>query len=145
MGGDPHDPRMLRLVFPATEMAVRTALRRLTSAAPLCELPQDIIDSAEIVIVEALNNIVEHAYANEVGEIELRIDTDDSNILVEIIDQGVALPGLALPEARLPDHAELPEGGFGWFLIHELTNGLAYRREGSRNILDLSLPIRPEA
>lgn len=141
MGHDSESGRAMRFVFPATEQDVRQALRRLTDAPPLCHLPKAVIDTVVIVVVEALNNIVEHAYAKDPGEIDLRIDTSDGQILVEIIDAGLPLPGLCLPDPKLPDPASLPEGGFGWFLIHELTNSLSYQRDGNRNILRLGLPV----
>lgn len=34
----------------------------------------------------------------------------------------------------------LPEGGFGWLIIHGLTRSLVYFREGSRNLLAFNIP-----
>ncbi|WP_280514091.1 hypothetical protein [Allosediminivita pacifica] len=42
----------------------------------------------------------------------------------------------------MPDPAGLPEGGFGWFLIHELARELAYRHDGGMNRLTFRLPLR---
>ena len=33
--------------------------------------------------------------------------------------------------------ADLPEGGFGWRMIRDLTEELLYRRQDGRNILEL--------
>jgi serine/threonine-protein kinase RsbW len=136
-------PGTLRLVFPATETEVRKALGVLTSAGPLCDLPSAAIETAELVIVEVLNNIVEHAYAQSSGEIEVRLGHDGPHILVEIIDTGQPLPGLSLPLPKLPDTSDLPEGGFGWYLIRTLASDVTYRRAGGRNMLRLCLPACP--
>ena len=64
---------------------------------------------------------------------------------VRLVDQGRAMPGLTLPEGKLPRHdvalEDLPEGGFGWFLIHNLTQRLTYRRIGAKNQLDFEIPL----
>jgi serine/threonine-protein kinase RsbW len=36
---------------------------------------------------------------------------------------------------------DLPEGGFGWFLIRELTKDLQYVRHEDQNRLTFSIPI----
>lgn len=141
MEADPAHGRKMRLVFPATEQDVRNAVRRLTAAPPLSDLPRVDIDSVEIVVVEALNNIVEHAYPDSPGDIDLCIEAGNDQITVEIIDTGKPLPDLRPPEPRLPDHTTLPEGGFGWFLIHSLTTTMSYLRDGNRNVLRLGLIV----
>ena len=35
----------------------------------------------------------------------------------------------------------LPEGGFGWYLIQDLTASLSYFREGRRNFLAFIVPV----
>ena len=39
------------------------------------------------------------------------------------------------------DMQDLPEGGFGWFLIRTLTTDLRYRREAGRNRLSFQMGI----
>ncbi|WP_158243215.1 ATP-binding protein [Acidimangrovimonas sediminis] len=58
-----------------------------------------------------------------------------------VYDWGRALPGGTLPDGRLPPIAagELPEGGFGWYLIRALASDLNHGREGGRNWLRFSL------
>ena len=53
-------------------------------------------------------------------------------------------PGPDQPAAdavALPDPAGLPEGGFGWFLIQDLTQALCYYRRESRNYLAFNIPF----
>lgn len=140
MGGETAAPNRLRLVFPATELDVRAAIQHLLAAMPVCGLTLDARGTAEIVLVETLNNIVEHAYAGEVGEIDLRLQLEGPFLLVEVVDFGKPLPQEALPAKSLPDCDLLPEGGFGWFLIHSLSQDLRYQRKSGSNLLTFRLP-----
>lgn len=99
----------------------------------------------ELVVAEVLNNIVEHAYqAQPAGEIRASLAFRGDSLCAEFTDFGAAMPGLCLPagEAAEIDVAveDLPEGGFGWFLIHTLARDLHYRREGGANHLTLAVP-----
>ena len=133
----------MRLVFPATEMSVRMAVCRLISEMPVSALDDDTRGTAEIVLAEALNNIVEHAYAGVAGEIDLRLMREADALAVEIVDFGTAIPGGKAPTPDLPDCDALPEGGFGWYLIQTLSRDLTYVRSGSANVLRFRLAIDP--
>ena len=138
----PSDPRVVRLVFDSDPMAVRTALRMLFEGRPLHRLSEDDRGTAEIVLSEALNNIVEHAYAVHRGKIEVSVRVAQGALICTVIDQGLPMPGECLPEGRLPEVRgveELPEGGFGWHLIRTLSRDLAYRRIDGRNELRFRL------
>ena len=96
-----------------------------------------------IVLAEALNNIVEHAYAGTCcGEITLTLWQSEGEVACRITDRGHAMPDEVLPAGVLKDHAEsaeLPEGGFGWFLIRTLSRDLRYARLGTLNELTFVL------
>lgn len=138
MPSDPPDPgRETRIVLASDPMAVREALGRLVQALRLQALPDEDCGTAEIVLAEALNNVVEHAYAASPGEIELTVTLSGGALTCTIRDQGRPMPG-ALPAGTLPalappDH--IPEGGFGWHLIRALSRDLHYRRQDGHNLL----------
>ena len=123
-----------RLTIPGHQTAVRDGLRALLDTLLLQSLPEDGRGTAEIVLAEALNNIVEHAYAHHDGEIEISLQLRQNQLLCRISDTGLPMPGGQLPAgvlAPLGDFADLPEGGFGWHLIRSLARDLAYvRRQG---------------
>lgn len=127
-----------RIVIPSDPMAVRQALCALFDRLMAGRMSADARDTAQIVLAEALNNIVEHAYAQSPGEIEVTIELCRGGLTCRIMDAGLPLPGGALPDGQIaPLCAEddLPEGGFGWHLIRTLSEDLHYRREGERNFL----------
>jgi len=131
-----------RVTIPSTTLAVRDALRALFDALTTDPMPQETRDAAQIVLAEALNNIVEHAYAQMPGEIEVTLAVTDCGIQCDIIDFGLPMPGEVLPSGHLPAQgalADLPEGGFGWYLIRTLSQDLQYRRDGARNLLSFRI------
>ena len=99
----------------------------------------------ELVAAEALNNIVEHAYGDEQGIIEITASPTGSSVQFCLKDQGTRMPDDQVPLGEFQDFPsdplELPEGGFGWFLIHDLTDGLTYERNGKNNVLRFSVEI----
>ena len=130
----------------ATALDVRRMLGELRAHLAAENLPDDDCSNVEIALAEALNNIVEHACRpGPHGTITLMLSVGQRNLTCELRDRGVAMPGLAPPGGTVPDitglRATLPEGGFGWPLIHALTARLHYLRDGEENrlILDFDL------
>ncbi|MFN6979493.1 MAG: ATP-binding protein, partial [Gemmobacter sp.] len=79
------------------------------------------------------------------GEIDLVLEPGPSGMRCAITDRGAPMPGLALPEGRLPPPGpEVPEGGFGWHLIRSLARDLEYERQDGFNRLRFNLPTAPE-
>jgi serine/threonine-protein kinase RsbW len=132
---------LARIVFPGTPCAVREALAALIHGPILASVPDDERGTAELVLAEALNNIVEHAYAQGPGDIEVTIRRVQGDLDCRIVDMGLPMPDEAPPKGSLPvqDPDDLPEGGFGWFLIRTLSRDLRYARVGSSNELTFRL------
>lgn len=136
--------RIVRLSVPATGAGVREALARLTEVLSSFDIASDGHGNAEIVLAELLNNIVEHAYLDRgTGSIDLVYEVDRAVLSATVTDFGVPMPGSRMPHKRSANlevaRHELPEGGFGWFLIHELVDSLSYKRHGNRNIVRFSM------
>jgi len=105
----------------------------------------DDAQNLEIALAEIINNIAEHAYGEATdGPIELTVLADDTCLVFILVDQGLAMPGMSIPAAQVHDLdvplLELPEGGFGWFLIRTLAGNLDYRRIDGQNHLTFSMP-----
>lgn len=118
--------------------AVRDGLAKLMAMQPLLDLSDDIRGTLEIVLAEALNNVVEHAYRDGPGPIRVCVDHLAPMLKVSVYDQGLPMPEGRLPDGELKpilEGEDLPEGGFGWFLIRTLTLDLAYERQGAVNHL----------
>lgn len=136
------------IVIPAQDSAVRTGLRFLFDHLPLRDLNEEDRGTMEIVLAEALNNIVEHAYADFQGEIEIALWQTGKDLHCSLVDNGHSMPNGQLPAGNLPtigDHSLLPEGGFGWHLIRSLSKDLSYRRDGAKNVLTFHLETAKSA
>lgn len=128
--------------FTATELDARSGISLVMERLRDFNLPEDRFGDVQIVLAEAVNNVVEHAYAGKaVGDVRICCDFDHKHLLIRISDAGPPFPGGKLPEGKPADISgpidTLPEGGFGWFLIRELTNSLHYERHDGSNQLSL--------
>ena len=135
----------LNLEIVSNPMAVRAGLSVLLAAplfAPICSADRG---TAEIVLAEAMNNIVEHAYATKPGTICLTLSIEGDKLLCQIEDHGLPMPGETMPLGKLRDfdgRDDLPEGGFGWHLIRTLSHDLSYERRDLFNLLRFRLDAR---
>lgn len=116
------------------------------------EVSDDTLGRLELVLAEVMNNVAEHApvpdtaIAPDTGRlpmIHLCIVRHGSGLACALTDDGVSLPDECLLPRSLPALVtdDLPEGGFGWFLIQDLTQALCYYREGNRNYLAFNIPF----
>ncbi|MGV6811494.1 MAG: ATP-binding protein [Brevirhabdus sp.] len=136
----------LEMDFTGTEPAVRVALDRMRDALAAAGLSEDMVGRFEIVMAEALNNVVEHAYAEHAsGLVSVALNWSGNGVNCKIVDEGDEMPGHEPPKGRAtpvdcPFDA-LPEGGFGWHLIHTLACEVRYERAHNRNLLVFRVPI----
>jgi len=144
-----HGDAIFAARFPATDAAVRSHLEALESRLRQSRVSSDRCNDLQIVLGEVLNNIVEHSIAGaddagaDDGCIELAIRHDHGRLLVETRDAGRPLPPSLLTGADAPaidtDLDDMPEGGFGWFIIHTLVDDMMYERDDGRNLLSFSI------
>lgn len=139
----PFRTRASHVIADADALAVRHGLECLFAQEPLRCLSDDLRGTAEIVMAEALNNIVEHAYSAGAGAIEISVKLGEHGLDCTIADHGAPMPNHTLPKGAphiLDDMENLPEGGFGWFLIRTLAQDLQYSRSRDQNFLRFRLP-----
>ncbi len=127
-------------------MAVRNGLAAAIASLKLLNLPAEEYGTIELVLAEVMNNIVEHAYADtQDGVIELSIQPKERGLYCTFHDTGHPMPDGAVPLGNLSSPSceidDLPEGGFGWFLIRDLARDLEYIRENGTNILTFRIAV----
>ncbi|MFG6565230.1 ATP-binding protein [Sulfitobacter sp. 1A13421] len=127
--------------------AARQALTLLLDALSCLSLGAEEVCVVRLVVAEMLNNIVEHAYPDphHPGPIHIACHHAPDGLHIAVSDEGLPMPDLQAP-LGLPQEidrpvCDLPEGGFGWFLIRDLAKDLAYRRLAQENRIDLRLPV----
>lgn len=139
-----HAEVSLSRTLDSSLVAVSAGLQEMFSSNLLLELSVGSRATVEIVLAEVLNNVVEHAYANYPGSIDIGITAGNGFMFVRIVDAGLPMPGEELPGGRLgkaTDIQDLQEGGFGWYLIRSLSQDLSYLRDGNMNILSFCVGV----
>lgn len=136
----------MHLNFKSDPLHVRDALKSILQGLENSGAIADDIATAEIVLAEVLNNIVEHAYQERGdGEIDLRLFETAYGLTCMFSDHGVAMPDAKLPMGKMNnldcEVDDLPEGGFGWSMLHALTDDLSYTRQNGANLLSFNLPF----
>ncbi|KGJ05982.1 serine/threonine-protein kinase RsbW [Paracoccus halophilus] len=152
---------MLHRIFRADPMTVREALvflhDRFDGSAG-----DEVIARLELAVAEVLNNISQHGAQHgalpldgrpHAPLVHLCVARHTGGIACAVTDDGRPLPSTCLEPAALPyaapgpdspkppDISALPQAGYGWFLIRELTASLSYFREGRRNFLAFIVPV----
>jgi len=107
---------------------IRCVRATLTSFAEKFGLSRQGICDAELAVNEALANIIEHAYENEVtGLIEMSIDWDDvDGLIVNIRDFGKKSDPSCFKSRDLDD---LSDSGLGVYLMQNLMDEVSFNTE----------------
>lgn len=139
---------MFHRVLRADPQDVRRTLTDLNSRFG-SQVSADTMGRLELVLAEVMNNVTEHACDGMApgagpGSMHLCVVMHDTGLSCAITDDGAKLPADCLKPRSLPamDPLDLPEGGFGWFLIQGLTQSLCYYREEHRNCLAFTVPYQ---
>jgi len=135
-----------RTAFRATFDNVRLAISNAMDTLHPLSLSEEETSSIQIVLAEALNNVVEHAYPEgDPGDVKLVLRHGRAGLLIEIRDNGRPMPNGKTPLGQHPTELHprnnLPEGGFGWFLIRELAKDMVYDRENGENFLIFRMDV----
>ena len=146
-GSPPAQDALLHLHFDSSPMAVSGVIETILSAIRAERTVSNADQSnIEIVLAEIINNICEHAYRGDpTGPIEATVIPQADAIEFRLTDKGRSMPRGALPSGAPQDlncdSQDLPEGGFGWLLIHRLAQRLGYSRENGENRLRFEIRL----
>lgn len=104
----------------------------------LCEIaslpPLDVFQ-IEVAVVEALNNVIFHAYQNRPEhQVTLIWSLANQCLCIEIVDQGQAM--VKLPDAHMPE--ALQENGRGWPIMMAYMDRVEYHSVNGVNTLTLT-------
>lgn len=97
---------------------------------------------AEVSVVEAVNNAIEHAYENEGGHrLEVVVTIEPDRITFQVCDWGHSLhwngepPPPPVVDAN--DVERLSEGGRGLFIMYAFSDHIDYHHIDDKNVLTL--------
>ena len=102
-------------------------------------LTPDLVFNLNLVLEEAVSNVILYAYPKEEHEIiTLSARKDDNMLIFVLTDSGKEFDPTQIPDADVTLSAEEREiGGLGIFLIRQIMNTVEYQRIEGRNVLTL--------
>ncbi|MBN1865442.1 MAG: SpoIIE family protein phosphatase [Victivallales bacterium] len=109
--------------------------------------PDEDVASIELALVEAANNIVEHAYNFDASQpLQLSIFHRGDHIELLFFDRGPAFDygKIMRPDFEWDKFDDIPEGGWGIFLIDSIMDSVERDRQGNINILKMTRKLPPE-
>ncbi|WP_415401264.1 ATP-binding protein [Tateyamaria sp. SN3-11] len=136
-----------RVSVQSGELAVREALKKILDGLGPLSLDVEEAGTVELVMAEALNNVIEHAYpaGDPKGPISITCTHARDGLHLTVVDRGRGMPDGQTPLGAAAnvdvDLCDMPEGGFGWFLIKDLAKDVTYARVEPENRLSLRLAV----
>lgn len=125
--------------LPATIENLRSFLQYASRCAREMGFPPERVNEVELVVEEALVNIIRHAYPDNRGSIDLKCDSiGNHGLAISIEDEGIPFDLLLHPDPDLS--SDIPSrkvGGLGVFLIKKMADDVRYVRNGMTNVLTL--------
>lgn len=93
---------------------------------------------------EVLVNIINYAYPDKEGSIEINCKPGQEQLRIEIVDSGIPFRPLDIPEPdiNLPLEERSP-GGLGIFMMRKIMDQVSYTRDQGRNILTMAKGKQP--
>lgn len=129
-----------QITIESNYLAIRDASDLLKQYCAQYHISPELSGQLELIMVEALNNVIKHAYQGEDGSkiyIEFTDAPQHSTIFIE--DFGIPAPNLLHDsEIAFPDEDFLPEGGWGLPLIQALSDRISYCSDNKSNRLSLT-------
>ena len=92
----------------------------------------------ELALVEAVNNVIRHAYRGEPGHpVRVAFSVRDGQFAIEVEDEGLPMPPRPSPVLDFDpaDVGSLPEGGMGLYIIHTVMDEVEFRRHDGVNAM----------
>jgi anti-sigma regulatory factor (Ser/Thr protein kinase) len=105
--------------------------------------PEKAIFEMQLALDEVVTNVISYAYSDGgIHELRVTLTSSDGEVVARVEDDGRPFDPLDAPQPTIDAPLEeRPIGGLGWHLVRKVTNELAYRREGDKNVLTLKKQI----
>ncbi len=105
-----------------------------------CRIKEDKCYAIEVALLEALNNVVKHAYKGVPGNpIRVMLEVSQEKIEIKIFDEGSGEPRKKAETLSFDpvDIINLPEGGMGLFIIEKLMDQTEFKVENKKNVFSM--------
>jgi serine/threonine-protein kinase RsbW len=128
---------MLTLRLPATMESLDMLRTFVLQCASHCGVRLHKLPDIDLVLEELLTNVIQYAYPDGGGDIEVQCFMEAPAYFCLIIqDWGRAFDPLAKETPCVSaDVCERPVGGLGIYLVRNKADDVYYQRQGDRNVL----------
>lgn len=125
-----------RLIVPGQFDRLTEIAAFVTQAARTCGLNDDDVFHVEMAVDEACSNIIEHAYADQAGEIEIACFCPAAGLFEVVLrDSGLPFDPEEVPEPQMGvtvDVDRLNEGGLGLYFMRKLMDEVRFESAPGR-------------
>ncbi len=123
----------------------RKLVADLAAFARQYQIPERVLQGADLALEEALTNIFRYAYDDErPHRIRVQLALIDQFLQIEVEDDGKPFdPTQAPPVDTSVPLERKPVGGLGIHLMRQFMDEVCYRRERNRNILTMRKRLTP--
>jgi anti-sigma regulatory factor (Ser/Thr protein kinase) len=128
---------METLRLPATMESLETFRHFVLGRLEHLNMVEELVFKVELVLEEALTNVIHYAYPKAAGEVEVGcVLEDDKRFRFFVKDWGLPFNPLERPEPEMSGEiSERQVGGLGIYLIRHLVDELDYHRQEGENTL----------
>ena len=138
-------PLPVNLKLPAKLQHLEQLIDFVTNCAREQGVTQNKIGEIQVAVEEALVNVINYAYKDGEGDVEVTCMLDDERFIIEIIDYGFPFDLLSLQDPDISlDVSERDIGGLGIYLIKRLMDHVEHKRENDKNTLTLVVSRKQE-
>jgi len=108
-------------------------------------VPEQTAQQMDLCTAEAVTNVMTYGLGGGDGEIEVSIGREGDDIVLEIVDDGIAFDPTQMPPPPPVTLDSDRVGGWGINIVRKLSDDVRYRRVGDRNCLTLVFHAWPSA
>ncbi len=129
---------MERLILPAKIENLEKMFAFVREGAGRQGFMGEQIGKIQLACEEALVNVINYAYTESGGDVEITYENKDTSLEIVITDSGTEFDPLSRPEPDIMSPMqERKIGGLGIFMIKKIMDEVIYKREGGKNVLTL--------
>ncbi len=131
---------MAKITIPAKLEYLGEVIQFVTKQAASFDFEDQKIFAIELATEEAVMNIINNAYPDKSGDLEVECYEENESLVIEIRDNGIPFDLFSAEDPDITaDIEERQVGGLGIFLIKKTMDHVKYRRESNSNILTLTV------
>jgi anti-sigma regulatory factor (Ser/Thr protein kinase) len=131
---------MKKINVPALTENLDKMLDFILTGVKELKLESKLLYQLRLASEEALVNIINYAYGNMTGNIEIafKFDPESKNLTIQISDWGKPFDPLSQPEPDINiDYEQRKIGGLGIHMIRKIMNEVNYERINDKNVLTM--------